>query len=139
MRKVHVYRSTLGLVVGAMAAFPIGSAWGTAHAASPIKRYPGPIEDMRWGPVRVTIYVQGNNIKDVRATAPNERTRSAIINQQALPLLKKEVLHAQSAKIDLLSGATLTSEAYVLSLKGAIKAAHLKKPAAAPTPTSTGG
>jgi len=80
----------------------------------------GPVEDMRWGPVQVTITVRGRRITDVGAELPMDRARSAFINQQAGPLLRSEVLQAQSANIDLLSGATMTSEAYVLSLQGAL-------------------
>ncbi|HLJ67537.1 MAG TPA: FMN-binding protein [Chloroflexota bacterium] len=140
MTNRRIARSILGSIVTAMVAFPIGTAWGTAHAASSTtKKYTGPAEVMMWGQVRVSIYVKGNKIKTVKATAPTERTRSAIINEQALPLLKQEVLHAQSARIDVISGATMTSDAYILSLKAAIKKAHLKKPAATATPTPTSG
>jgi uncharacterized protein with FMN-binding domain len=82
---------------------------------------------MRWGTVQVTIIVKGKKIKDVKASAPEERERSAIINQQALPILRQEVLKVQSATIDTVSGATLTSDAYAQSLQAAIKKAHLKK------------
>ena len=85
----------------------------------------GPVEDMQWGPVQVTISVKGKKITDVQASAPTERARSAFINQQALPLLKQEVLQAQSANIDLISGATMTSDAYDMSLQAALQAAHL--------------
>jgi len=74
--------------------------------------------------VQVTIIVKGKRIADVRATAPNERARSAFINQQAIPMLRQEVLQAQSATIDLIGGATLTSEAYTQSLQAAVDRAH---------------
>jgi len=73
----------------------------------------------------VSIVVQGTRITDIEATAPTERQRSAFINQQALPLLRQEVLQAQSAAVDVISGATLTSEAYGASLQAALDAAHL--------------
>jgi uncharacterized protein with FMN-binding domain len=53
----------------------------------------------------------------------NARARSVFINEQALPLLRQEVLRAQSARIDEVSGATLTSDAYDASLQAAIAAA----------------
>jgi len=83
---------------------------------------------MRWGPVRVTITVKGKKLTNVKATAPNERERSAIINEQALPILREEALTAQSATVDEISGATLTSDAYAQSLQGALKKAHFKSP-----------
>lgn len=82
---------------------------------------------MRWGPVQVTISVKSKKITNVTATAPTERERSAMINDQALPILKQEVLQAQSATIDEVSGATMTSDAYMQSLQGAIKKAQKAK------------
>ncbi len=87
-------------------------------------KYTGPSVDMQWGPVQVTIIVKGKRITDVQATAPTERERSAFINQQAIPLLRQEVLQAQSATIDALSGATMTSDAFYQSLLGALQTAH---------------
>ncbi len=87
-------------------------------------KYTGPSVDMQWGPVQVTIIVKGKHITDVQATAPTERERSAFINQQAIPLLRQEVLQAQSATIDALSGATMTSDAFYQSLLGALQTAH---------------
>lgn len=80
---------------------------------------------MRWGTVQVTIVVSGKKITDVQATAPTERQRSAFINDQALPMLKSEVLQSQSANIDYLSGATMTCDAYIQSLQSALTQAHL--------------
>jgi uncharacterized protein with FMN-binding domain len=51
---------------------------------------------------------------------PNHTDRSIFINQQALPHLKQEVLQAQSANVQLISGATDTSYAFVQSLQAAI-------------------
>ena len=51
---------------------------------------------------------------------PNHTDRSVFINQNALPTLRAEALRAQSANIDLVSGATDTSDAFVQSLQAAI-------------------
>jgi len=85
----------------------------------------GPSEDMQWGPVQVTITVTGKRLTDVQATAPTERERSAFINQQALPLLRQEALQAQSATINEISGATMTSDAYAASLQAALQQAGI--------------
>jgi len=85
----------------------------------------GPSEDMQWGPVQVTITVTGKRMTDVQATAPTERERSAFINQQALPLLSQEALQAQSATINEISGATMTSDAYAASLQAALQQAGI--------------
>lgn len=86
--------------------------------------YAGPGVDMQWGTVQVTIVVKGKRIIDIQATAPTERQRSAFINQQAVPMLRQEVLQAQSATIDVIGGATMTSDAYYQSLVSALQAAH---------------
>ena len=50
---------------------------------------------------------------------------SVAISADAAPVLRQEALAAQSAHIDVVSGATYTSEAYQQSLQAAIDAAHL--------------
>jgi uncharacterized protein with FMN-binding domain len=61
----------------------------------------------------------------VRALAlPNDRPRSQFISAQAEPLLRSEALSAQSARIDIVSGATYTSEGYAQSLQAALDRAH---------------
>lgn len=133
---MHLYRFIPTALMSALAAFPLGVTWGSAKAATPARvanaraaavttRYKGPPVSMRWGPVQVTIKVRGKKIVNVSATAPTDRTRSAFINGQALPMLKQEVLQAQSATISSISGATMTSTAYIQSLQGALQKAHL--------------
>lgn len=103
---------------------PTGST-PSAQSGGATRTVQGPGEDMRWGPVQVTLVVQGSHITDVQATAPTERERSAFINDQAVPMLRQEVLQAQNANIDLISGATMTSEAFAASLQAALQQAHL--------------
>ena len=47
-----------------------------------------------------------------------------IRNDRAVPVLNSETLAAQSAQIDVVSGATYTSESYALSLQSALDAAR---------------
>jgi uncharacterized protein with FMN-binding domain len=96
-----------------------------AAAAAPVKTYTGPPGNMRFGPVQVTIKVNGNRIASISATAPTGHPRSAFINNKAVPILRREVLQAQSARVHAVSGATLTSRAFYASLLGALHAAHL--------------
>jgi uncharacterized protein with FMN-binding domain len=51
---------------------------------------------------------------------PNSSGRSAYISENAIPILRSEALRAQSANIDLVSGATDLSEAFINSLQSAI-------------------
>jgi uncharacterized protein with FMN-binding domain len=80
---------------------------------------------MKWGPVTVRIRVSGKRIVNVGATLPTERPRSRTINDHAGPILRSEVLRAQSARIHAVSGATMTSQAYIKSLGSALGKAHL--------------
>jgi uncharacterized protein with FMN-binding domain len=121
--------SMLALAMMGAAVRP-GGVWASsakphAHRTLVNGTFKGPSVNMQWGTVQVTIVVKKSKIINVKATAPKHTSRSALINSVALPLLKKEVLKAQSAKISTISGATLTSGAYIASLKGALKVAHL--------------
>ena len=82
---------------------------------------------MKWGAVTVRLRLdsRGKRIVDVVAALPTERPRSARINNRAAPILKREVLQAQSARIHGVSGATMTSKSYTLSLRSALGKAHL--------------
>ena len=51
---------------------------------------------------------------------PDSSGRSVYISENAIPVLRSEALRAQSANIDLVSGATDTSDAFVSSLQAAI-------------------
>ena len=51
---------------------------------------------------------------------PDHTDRSVYINQQALPYLMQETLKAQSANIQMVSGASYSSQAYIQSLQGAL-------------------
>jgi uncharacterized protein with FMN-binding domain len=79
----------------------------------------GPTVKTRWGPVQVeAVVTTDKRICDVSAIQyPSSRSRSVAINEQALPILHDQVLRAQSANIRGVSGATITSDAYVRSLQ----------------------
>jgi len=78
-----------------------------------------------FGRVAVQITVANGKIKDVRAVTLPSRGRSGEISNYVEPILASEALQAQSAKIDLVSGATYTSEAYVRSLQSALDQAGI--------------
>jgi uncharacterized protein with FMN-binding domain len=87
--------------------------------------YTGQDAPNQYGDVQVKVIISGGKITDVQAlTLPTDRQRSAEISQQAGPLLHDEVVQAQSAQIDILSGATFTSESYAQSVQSALDQAH---------------
>ncbi len=87
--------------------------------------YAGPTIDAFYGLVQVRAIVQGGKVVSIDVLKyPTDRRTSQRINRYALPLLKREVLTAQSARVDIVSGATLTSMAYRRSLGDALAAAR---------------
>jgi hypothetical protein len=81
----------------------------------------GPDVPNKYGDVQVSVTVSGGKIVDVQAlTLPSDRRRSAEISQAAGPILREEALQAQSAKINVVSGASYTSQSYAQSLQGAL-------------------
>jgi uncharacterized protein with FMN-binding domain len=99
---------------------------GSSAARSSTATYTGEVADTRWGPVQVEITVQGGKITASRAVQyPQNNDRDVMINNFALPILDQEVVQQQSASIDTISGATVTSDGYLQSLQSAIDQAHL--------------
>ena len=56
---------------------------------------------------------------------PNGNGRDEEINSYALPILVQETIDSQSASIDMVSGATVTSDGYLQSLQSALDQADL--------------
>lgn len=80
----------------------------------------------RFGDVQVRVVISNGRITDVQAVQlPSDRAESAYISQQVGPWLRSEALQAQSANINIISGATYTSESYVQSLESALQQAHM--------------
>lgn len=76
----------------------------------------------RWGPVQVQITIDAaGTITDVEVVEyPSGNGEDQRINSYALPQLVQETLDAQSADIDMVSGATVTSGGYLQSLQSAL-------------------
>ncbi len=78
-----------------------------------------------FGDVQVQLIVSGGRVTDVKALRyPTDRPQSAYISSVAIPLLHDEVLKAQSAQIDIIGGATFTSQSYAQSVQSALDKAH---------------
>jgi len=93
----------------------------TTTAPQSTRTVDGPVVSNDYGDVQVRVTLQGSQLVDVQALQlPQDRSRSARISNAAGPILRREALHAQSANIDLVSGATYTSESYAESLQGAL-------------------
>lgn len=133
-RILYTFLSTLTIVVllfgyrtstmGAMAGDTVIATGDTAAADS--RTVTGPVSQTEWGPVQVQITVAGSRITDVQVLQyPHENGKDQQINSYALPILVDETLQAQSANIDMVSGATVTSDGYLTSLQAALDEAGL--------------
>jgi uncharacterized protein with FMN-binding domain len=136
-------RKTFAVIVCVVAlAVPAGNVWAATQAKTAQKKRvvtvsraaTGPVVDVdRWGQLQVSIKVRVTTttvgtkkaksfkITDVTYPVyPNHTDRSAYISRQALPLLRQEVLQLKGSTIQLVSGATDTSYAFVDALRGAL-------------------
>lgn len=87
--------------------------------------YTGTSEDAIYGNIKVQAVVSGGKITDVIfLDHPSDNHDSEYINSQAMPLLKAEAISAQSANVDIVSGASDTSIAFRQSLASALSQAQ---------------
>jgi uncharacterized protein with FMN-binding domain len=99
---------------------PAGAGGGTHSATGALERY-------GYGELAVRVTVSRNRITNV--TVPALQTAdptSQQIADQAIPMLRSEVLAADGASINGVSGATFTSEAYATSVQAALDKLHLR-------------
>ena len=86
--------------------------------------YTGSVADAQWGNIQVKAIIQNGKLTNVQfLQAPNDRNRSIRINESADPQLASEAIQAQSAQVDVVTGATDTSDAFVQSLSDALSQA----------------
>ena len=130
-------RRALAAILGTAAfALPVADAVATTPKKTVVtKTITGPSAQAgRWGDVQVTLVVRKttttvNSHKTVKRRIvgvgtpvyPDHTGRSIFINQQALPILEQEVLQAQfNPNIEMVSGATYTSNGFAESLQAAL-------------------
>lgn len=102
------------------------SSESKSSSAAASKTYTGSIAQTRWGPVQVEITVADSKITKVDVVQyPDGNHRDEEINAYAIPTLVQETLSQQSADIDMVSGATVTSDGYVQSLQSALDKAGI--------------
>lgn len=86
--------------------------------------YTGSVTDAYYGNVQVQVTISNGKITDVQFLQyPNDNRTSQFVNSQAMPLLRSEALQAQSANVDIVSGASQTSQAFQQSLSSALQQA----------------
>ncbi|HUD19284.1 MAG TPA: FMN-binding protein [Patescibacteria group bacterium] len=96
-----------------------------AHSGYKDGQFTGNSADAYYGNIQVKITIQGGKITDVQfLDYPHDRNTSIMINSQAMPYLKSEAIQAQSAQVDIVSGATDSSLAFRQSLQSALDQAR---------------
>jgi uncharacterized protein with FMN-binding domain len=102
------------------------AASGSGSTSTDSKKVTGSVAQTQWGPVQVELTVSNGKITDVSVVQyPDGNGKDQEINSQALPILTQETVAAQSADIDMVSGATVTSDGYLESLQSALDQAGL--------------
>ena len=122
------------LTVSALALPVVNTATAATKTRVVVHKFSGTTYQVsHFGELKVVITVKKTTIgkkvtRKITAVSvpvyPNHTGRSQYISENAIPILRSEALRAQSAKIDLVSGATYTSEAFASSLQSAILKAH---------------
>lgn len=82
--------------------------------------FTGETASSQYGDVTVTVTLESGTITEVDADASVYDRHSQRYVQTAIPILREEVLAANSADVDTVSGATFTSQSYLSSLQSAL-------------------
>ncbi len=99
---------------------------GSTADSSGSQTFLGDAVNTRYGPVQVQIVVSNGKVVTSEVTqVPWNDHKDIQINSYAVPILNSEAVAAQSAQIDMVSGATYTSDAYITSLQSALDQAGL--------------
>jgi uncharacterized protein with FMN-binding domain len=88
-------------------------------------QYTGSVADAYYGNIQVQATISGGKLTNVTFLQyPSDRSYSRSVNGQAMPYLKAEAIAAQSANVDIVSGATDSSQAFQQSLASALAQAQ---------------
>ncbi len=87
--------------------------------------YTGSPADAYYGNVQVQAVIRGGALASVQILQyPSDHQASQYINSQALPLLQSEAIQSQNSNVNIISGATFTSQAFQQSLASALTQAQ---------------
>lgn len=86
--------------------------------------YVGSVQNAFYGNIQVQVSISNGRITAVNFLQyPNDNRTSQYVNAQADPLLAQEAIQAQSAQVNIVSGASQTSQAFQASLADALSQA----------------
>jgi len=94
----------------------------STSSSSSTRRATGPQVNYNYGVLAVSVTAKGKTITNVGIASLDDggNFRSQSIDQQSIPILEQQVLQAQSANIQGVSGASYTSAGFVQSLQAAL-------------------
>jgi uncharacterized protein with FMN-binding domain len=108
-------------------ASPASASAGPAAGNGAVRSAVGPEVQFGYGVLDVRVTVSGTRITDLSVPVlQTAEPTSQQISEQAIPMLRTEVLSAQSLNVNAISGATYTSDAYAQSLQAALDKLHVK-------------
>ncbi|HEX3753195.1 MAG TPA: FMN-binding protein [Streptosporangiaceae bacterium] len=108
------------------AAGGVASAPASGGSTAGARTVTGAAVSTTYGPVQVQIMVKGGHVTAAKAVQyPQTFQQDQQINAYAIPELNREAVTAGSAKIDMVSGATYTSQGYISSLQSALDQAKI--------------
>ena len=133
MRRISLWFLSTVAVVALLFGYHTSTSGAAAPTVTPAvapadgSTVTGTVAQTRWGPVQVRLTLADGKITAVDVVQhPDGNNRDREINDDALPVLVQETISAQGADVDMVSGATVTSTGYVLSLQCALDQAGLK-------------
>lgn len=112
-------------------AAPSPSSAASAPAASAPRAaasgtFSGDTVQTPFGNMQVALVVSSGKVTDVKVLQRTDQgQRSVQISDYADPMLRTEVLQAQSANVQMISGATYTSDGYLQSVQSALDKAGI--------------
>jgi uncharacterized protein with FMN-binding domain len=110
--------TTIGVGVGVNAS---GSMGGMTMGQYTDGTYTGSVADAIYGKLQVVATVSGGMITNITwPVYPNTAGHTSQVSASALPTLEQEAIASQNANVNIVSGATQTSEAFQQSLAAAL-------------------
>ena len=96
----------------------------SSTSSSSSKTVTSDVVSTQYGNVQLKVTISGGKITDIQALQlPSQDPKSVEIGNYAAPILRQSALSAQSATIDVVSGATYTSQGYMQALQSALDSA----------------
>jgi uncharacterized protein with FMN-binding domain len=123
----HAHRPVTAAAVTATPSAPSsgasasGTSKSSSSSSSSTKTVTSDAVATQYGPVQLKVTIAGGKITNVTALQlPANDPKSSQIGSYAEPLLRQSALSKQSAAVDVVSGATYTSNGYQTALQSAL-------------------